>query len=89
MILLKRRNALLRSSSKTPDCEQVFVCLSTASQACPSTEHGADTARRRKFPLLTNIEERLSQWTQLPLSHQEDMQILRYAEGQKYGAHCT
>ena len=25
--------------------------------------------------------------TQLPLSHQEDIQILRYTKGQKYGAH--
>lgn len=38
--------------------------------------------------MIQNIEERLEKWTQLPLVHQEDMQILRYAEGQSYGAHC-
>ena len=38
--------------------------------------------------MIQNVEERLEKWTQLPLVHQEDMQILRYAEGQSYGAHC-
>lgn len=43
--------------------------------------------RRKQNALITLIEERLEQWTLLPLVHQEDMQILRYAAGQKYGAH--
>jgi len=43
--------------------------------------------RRKQNALMTAVEERLEQWTLLPLAHQEDMQILRYAPGQKYGAH--
>lgn len=43
--------------------------------------------RRKQNALITSIEERLEQWTLLPIVHQEDMQILRYAAGQKYGAH--
>ena len=33
------------------------------------------------------MEQRLAKWTHLNISHQEDMQILRYGLGQKYGAH--
>jgi prolyl 4-hydroxylase len=43
--------------------------------------------RRKQNALIQAVEERLEQWTLLPLENQEDMQILRYAAGQKYGAH--
>ena len=43
--------------------------------------------RRLQDPILTRIEERVATWTHLNISHQEDMQILRYGVGQKYGAH--
>jgi prolyl 4-hydroxylase len=33
------------------------------------------------------IEERISTWTKLNVSNQEDIQILRYSRGQKYGVH--
>ncbi|GAX73127.1 hypothetical protein CEUSTIGMA_g580.t1 [Chlamydomonas eustigma] len=43
--------------------------------------------RRLQDPVLEGIEKRISLWTHLPLSHQEDIQVLRYQEGQTYGAH--
>ena len=45
------------------------------------------TCRRKQDEVIQRVEERLAEWTKLPLSHQEDMQILRYAVGQQYGAH--
>lgn len=38
-------------------------------------------------PIIGEIQKRVASWTQLNLSHQEDMQVLRYAHGQKYGEH--
>ena len=38
-------------------------------------------------PVIREVEQRLAKWTHLNISHQEDMQILRYGLGQKYGAH--
>lgn len=43
--------------------------------------------RRLADPVITDVEQRLATWTHLNISHQEDMQILRYGLGQKYGAH--
>ncbi|KAK9812070.1 hypothetical protein WJX73_002934 [Symbiochloris irregularis] len=43
--------------------------------------------RRLQDPVVERIERRLESWTMLDLVHQEDMQILRYTDGQKYGAH--
>lgn len=37
--------------------------------------------------VVSGVERRLATWTHLNVSHQEDMQILRYGVGQKYGAH--
>jgi len=37
--------------------------------------------------VVKDVEQRLATWTHLNISHQEDMQILRYGLGQKYGAH--
>lgn len=42
---------------------------------------------RLSSPTVTLIEERLANWTQMPIINQEDVQILRYDVGQKYGAH--
>mmetsp|Transcript_42240 Transcript_42240/g.126602 ORF Transcript_42240/g.126602 Transcript_42240/m.126602 type:complete len:287 (+) Transcript_42240:1109-1969(+) len=42
---------------------------------------------RRHDPVIEGIERRISLFTHLPVSHQEDIQVLRYTEGQKYGAH--
>ncbi|GAB4814205.1 hypothetical protein N2152v2_001251 [Parachlorella kessleri] len=36
---------------------------------------------------MSSIEDRVSLWTKLPVSHQEDTQVLRYEHSQKYGAH--
>ncbi|PNH08112.1 Prolyl 4-hydroxylase subunit alpha-3 [Tetrabaena socialis] len=43
--------------------------------------------RRNQDPVIAAIEERLSLWSHLPVSHQEDMQVLRYGPTNKYGAH--
>lgn len=43
--------------------------------------------RRKEDPVVTQLEEKLAAWTKFPVSHQEDVQILRYQYGQKYGAH--
>lgn len=43
--------------------------------------------RRLQDPVVKDVEQRLATWTHLNISHQEDMQILRYGLGQKYGAH--
>lgn len=43
--------------------------------------------RRLQDPVVETIETRLAAWTKLEIVHQEDMQILRYSDGQKYGAH--
>jgi prolyl 4-hydroxylase len=42
---------------------------------------------RYQTPIIGKIEERIATWTKLNVSNQEDIQILRYAHGQKYGAH--
>ncbi|KAG2495660.1 hypothetical protein HYH03_006260 [Edaphochlamys debaryana] len=43
---------------------------------------------RRNFdPVIAAVEERVSLWSQLPVSHQEDLQVLRYGPTNKYGAH--
>ncbi len=42
--------------------------------------------RRYKDEVIGRVEERLELWTHHNVSHQEDMQILRYADRQKYGA---
>ena len=44
--------------------------------------------RRLNGSLITSLEERLQAWTGLPIVNQEDLQVLRYGVGQKYGAHC-
>jgi len=43
--------------------------------------------RRLQDPIIERIERRLEVFTQVPLIHQEDIQVLRYTQGQKYGAH--
>eukprot|EP00887_Chlorella_sp_A99_P002710 scaffold6.g2710.t1 len=43
--------------------------------------------RRLQDDIVTRIEERVADWTKLNVSHQEDIQVLRYGLGQKYGAH--
>ncbi|GJP46121.1 hypothetical protein CLOM_g5444 [Closterium sp. NIES-68] len=40
-----------------------------------------------KDPVIKRIEERIADWTFLPLVNQEAMQVLQYQHGQKYGAH--
>ncbi|KAI7843911.1 hypothetical protein COHA_002453 [Chlorella ohadii] len=43
--------------------------------------------KRLQDPVIAEVEKRVATWTQLNITHQEDMQILRYGIGQKYGAH--
>jgi len=50
------------------------------------TSYGTFISRLRD-PTITAIEQRVALWTHLNVSHQEDVQVLRYAHGQKYGAH--
>lgn len=50
------------------------------------TSYGTFLARYQD-DVIGDIQERVSAWTKLPVSHQEDMQVLRYALGQEYGAH--
>lgn len=50
------------------------------------TSYGTFLARY-ETPMIGAIQERVAQWTKLNVSHQEDMQVLRYGIGQKYGAH--
>ena len=38
-------------------------------------------------PIITDIEKRIASWTHLNISHQEDMQVLRYGVGQEYKSH--
>jgi len=38
-------------------------------------------------PIIERIEKRISVFTHIPVSHQEDIQVLRYQKGQTYGAH--
>lgn len=43
--------------------------------------------KRLNDPIIERIERRISLVTHYPVSHQEDIQVLRYTKGQKYGAH--
>eukprot|EP00798_Chlamydomonas_sp_ICE-L_P025319 gene25319-10975_t len=43
--------------------------------------------RRLYDPIIAGIERRISLFTHVPVQHQEDIQVLRYTEGQKYSAH--
>lgn len=43
--------------------------------------------RRKQDPIITDIEQRLSEWAKIPPIHGEDLQVLRYGLGQKYGEH--
>ncbi|MEW5317239.1 MAG: hypothetical protein WDW38_008556 [Sanguina aurantia] len=38
-------------------------------------------------PIISSIQQRVAAWTHVPAIHQEDMQVLRYANGQYYHAH--
>ncbi|CAK0751576.1 hypothetical protein CVIRNUC_002078 [Coccomyxa viridis] len=42
---------------------------------------------RRHDSAIARMEDRLAAWTQLPMTHQEDLQVLRYSQGEKYGPH--
>ena len=37
---------------------------------------------------MTRVENRVAAWTHLPVSHQEDIQVLRYGIGQFYKVHA-
>ena len=43
--------------------------------------------RRGSDPVLAEVEERLARFAMIPSYHGEDMQVLRYQNGQKYDAH--
>ncbi len=42
---------------------------------------------RMQDEIVTRVEQRLADWTGQPVVNQEDIQILRYENRQKYGAH--
>ncbi|CAD7699943.1 unnamed protein product [Ostreobium quekettii] len=43
--------------------------------------------QRMQDPIIEAIENRLASWTQVPAENGEDLQVLRYANNQSYGAH--
>eukprot|EP01023_Acetabularia_acetabulum_P065302 TRINITY_DN8627_c0_g1_i6.p2 TRINITY_DN8627_c0_g1~~TRINITY_DN8627_c0_g1_i6.p2 ORF type:complete len:233 (+),score=27.24 TRINITY_DN8627_c0_g1_i6:493-1191(+) len=43
--------------------------------------------KRYQDDIVTGIEQKVANWTHLPVENQEDMQILRYSEGQEYKEH--
>uniref|UniRef100_A0A061QZX7 procollagen-proline 4-dioxygenase n=1 Tax=Tetraselmis sp. GSL018 TaxID=582737 RepID=A0A061QZX7_9CHLO len=43
--------------------------------------------RRGRDNVVSSIEERIALWTKLPVENGEDIQVLRYQDGQKYDAH--
>lgn len=50
------------------------------------TSYGSFLSRLHD-PIIAGVQRRVAAWTRLNITHQEDMQILRYGLGQKYGAH--
>jgi prolyl 4-hydroxylase len=51
------------------------------------TSYGA-FLRRYQDAVVTRIENRVAAWTHLHVSHQEDIQVLRYGIGQFYKVHA-
>jgi hypothetical protein len=47
--------------------------------------HAAAAAAAAAAPAA--VEDRIAAWTLMPVSHQEDLQVLRYQDGQKYEPH--
>ena len=47
--------------------------------------------RRRRYqdPIVTQVERRLELYTHMNISHQEDLQILRYSDGEKCAPPCS
>lgn len=43
--------------------------------------------KRKADPVIEAIEERVSQWARIPAINAEDMQVLRYGQGQQYKPH--
>jgi len=43
--------------------------------------------RRKQDDVVADIERRLAIWTKIPEENGEDIQVLRYENGQEYGAH--
>lgn len=43
--------------------------------------------QRYQDKVVQRLENRVAAWTHIPVVHQEDTQILRYSDGQKYGVH--
>ena len=78
----------MECSSGVVCAKRLFVCIS---KDCfllyPSFTLYKIFPRRFQDPIIERIERRIALFTQLPMSHQEDIQILRYTKGQKYGAH--
>ena len=37
--------------------------------------------------MITRLEQRIASWSQIPVSHGEPIQVLRYEIGQEYQAH--
>eukprot|EP00877_Chromochloris_zofingiensis_P004451 jgi/Chrzof1/14006/Cz08g20270.t1 len=50
------------------------------------TSYGSSIGRGQDA-VIAAIETRMAEWTRLPPSHGEPIQVLRYQDGQKYGAH--
>eukprot|EP01024_Parvocaulis_polyphysoides_P021430 TRINITY_DN20142_c0_g2_i2.p1 TRINITY_DN20142_c0_g2~~TRINITY_DN20142_c0_g2_i2.p1 ORF type:complete len:386 (-),score=35.09 TRINITY_DN20142_c0_g2_i2:402-1559(-) len=43
--------------------------------------------QRFQDEIVTRVQQKVANWTHLPIEYQEDMQILRYSEGQEYKEH--
>ena len=43
--------------------------------------------KRNQDAVISRVQQRVAAWLQLPVSYQEEMQILRYSPGQMYKPH--
>lgn len=50
------------------------------------TSYGATFGRAEDL-VIAALEERIAEWTHIPPEHGEPLQVLRYMDGQQYGAH--
>ncbi|KAG2495663.1 hypothetical protein HYH03_006263 [Edaphochlamys debaryana] len=97
LISWKPRAAIYHNFLSDRECKHI---IDLAHGQMQRSEVGGETAyinnirtsygtflRRNYDPIIAAIEERVAIWSHFPVSHQEDMQVLRYGPTNKYGAH--
>lgn len=67
---------------------EYFLCCSLC-LLCPCLFFGSTTyfMPSTRDPLLQGIDQRVEEFTRVPQSHQEQVQVLKYDKGQRYTAH--